>query len=99
MWPQAVTSPDCSGCEQESSPSFGKKVMESAFLHSVQDRGDRCAKYLLSCGQNLVSLFLGGTVKPRLLSSQEPNEGCLSGPATIAASSVTAKKCLSSRED
>lgn len=34
--------------------------MVSAVLHSIQDGGDRCVKYLLSCGQKLVCLFFRG---------------------------------------
>lgn len=58
--------------------------MESAVLHSVQQGGDTDVPSTCSHMVKVASILVG-TVKPLLLSSQEPSEvGCLSGPATVA---------------
>lgn len=54
---------------------LGREVMESAVLHSVQGEGDTCMPSTCSHVVKVsLSPFWGGTIKPLLLSSQEPSE-------------------------
>lgn len=68
---------------------LGREVMEFAVLHSVEYGGDTDVPSTCSPMVKVsLSPFCGGTVKPLLLSYQEPGEvGCPSGPAIVCHSS------------